>query len=145
GIDGLVSSAIGACAASGSPTWVLTGDLGLFHDSNGLAAVRDSRAPLRIIVFNNDGGGIFEFLPQADLVERGEFEALVGTALGLDVARLAALHGLGHRRVARVEEIADAVADGATLIEIATERRANLDLHRRLTAAAVGAVERAVA
>jgi 2-succinyl-5-enolpyruvyl-6-hydroxy-3-cyclohexene-1-carboxylate synthase len=145
GIDGLVSSGIGACAASGSPTWILTGDLGLFHDSNGLAAIRHSRAPLRIIVFNNDGGGIFEFLPQADLVERGEFEALFGTPLGLDVARLAALHGLNHLRVARVDEIGDAVGDGAALIEIATERRANLELHHRLTAASVGAVERAVA
>jgi 2-succinyl-5-enolpyruvyl-6-hydroxy-3-cyclohexene-1-carboxylate synthase len=145
GIDGLVSSGIGACAASGSPTWILTGDLGLFHDSNGLAALRHPRAPVRVVVFNNDGGGIFEFLPQADLVERGEFEALFGTPLGLDVARLAALHGLRHRRVARVAEIADAIAEGAAVIEIAAERRANLELHRRLTAAAVAAVERALA
>jgi 2-succinyl-5-enolpyruvyl-6-hydroxy-3-cyclohexene-1-carboxylate synthase len=144
GIDGLVSSGIGACAASHSPTWILTGDLGLFHDSNGLAALRAAGAPVRIVVFNNDGGGIFEFLPQADLVERGEFEALFGTPLALDVARLAALHGLRHRRVERVGEIAAAVADGAAVIEIATARRANVELHRRLTAAAVAAVEGAL-
>jgi 2-succinyl-5-enolpyruvyl-6-hydroxy-3-cyclohexene-1-carboxylate synthase len=142
GIDGLISSGIGACVASGAPTWIVTGDLGLFHDSNGLAALREASAPVRIVVLNNDGGGIFEFLPQADLVEREEFEALFGTPLGLDVARLAALHGLPHRRAGRLEEVADALAAGTALIEIATERRANVGLHRRITAAATAAVER---
>ena len=90
GIDGLISSGIGAAAASGRPTWIVTGDLGLHHDMNGLAALRHASAPVRIVVLNNDGGGIFEFLPQAEQLDRDEFEALLGTPLGLDPARIAA-------------------------------------------------------
>ena len=99
GIDGLVSSGVGAAVASGRPTWIVTGDLGLFHDMNGLAAARAARLPLRIVVLNNDGGGIFEFLPQADQIERGEFEALFGTPLGARPGEIAALHGLRHQRI----------------------------------------------
>ena len=75
GIDGLISSGIGAAVASGRPTWIVTGDLGLFHDMNALATLRHADGPVRIVVINNDGGGIFEFLPQAGEVERAEFEA----------------------------------------------------------------------
>ena len=66
GIDGLVSSGIGAAHASGRPTTIVTGDLGLLHDLGGLAALRDVSAPVRIVVIDNDGGGIFGFLPQAE-------------------------------------------------------------------------------
>src|SRR5215211_472672 len=79
GIDGLVSSAIGAAAASGRPAWIVLGDLCLYHDMNGLSALRDASSPVRIVVIDNGGGGIFEFLPQAELIERDEFEALFGT------------------------------------------------------------------
>ena len=65
GIDGLISSGIGAAHASGRPTVIVTGDLGLLHDLGGLAALRDVSVPVRIVVVNNDGGGIFGFLPQA--------------------------------------------------------------------------------
>ncbi len=64
GIDGLVSSGIGAAHASGRPTTIVTGDLGLLHDVGGLAALRDVSTPVRIVVIDNDGGGIFGFLPQ---------------------------------------------------------------------------------
>ncbi len=70
-------------SASGRPTWIVTGDLGLFHDMNALATLRHAEAPVRIVVLNNDGGGIFEFLPQAGQVDRDEFEALLGTPVGL--------------------------------------------------------------
>src|SRR5215207_8714327 len=70
GIDGLISSGIGAAVATGRPTWIVTGDLGLHHDMNGLAAIRAAPAPVRVVVLNNDGGGIFEFLPQAEQIER---------------------------------------------------------------------------
>ena len=71
GIDGLVSSGIGAAAASGRPTIIVTGDLGLLHDLGGLAAVAEATAPVRIVVVANDGGGIFDFLPQAVPARRG--------------------------------------------------------------------------
>ena len=69
GIDGLISSGIGAAAATGRPTWIVTGDLGLFHDMNALAALRHAEVPVRIVVLDNDGGGIFEFLPQAAQID----------------------------------------------------------------------------
>ena len=70
GIDGLISSGIGAAQASGRPTTIVTGDLGLLHDIGGLAALRDVSTPVRIVVIDNDGGGIFHFLPQAEALER---------------------------------------------------------------------------
>ena len=98
GIDGLISSGIGAAHASGRPTTIVTGDLGLLHDIGGLAALRDVSTPVRIVVIDNDGGGIFGFLPQAEALGDEEFEALLGTPRGVDVAKAAALFDLPHRR-----------------------------------------------
>src|SRR6476661_3910867 len=84
GIDGLVSSGIGAAHASGRPTTIVSGDLGLLHDLGGLAALRDVSTPVRIVVVDNDGGGIFHFLPQAQALDCKEFEALLGTSRGVD-------------------------------------------------------------
>ncbi|MGH2924968.1 MAG: 2-succinyl-5-enolpyruvyl-6-hydroxy-3-cyclohexene-1-carboxylic-acid synthase [Solirubrobacterales bacterium] len=131
GIDGLISSGIGAALASGRPTWVITGDLGLHHDSNGLATLRDSAPPVRIVVLNNDGGGIFEFLPQADQLDRTEFEALLGTPTGIDPAKVAAAHGLDHTRVTDVSQL-DAASQRTGVIEIPIDRRRNVELHRQV-------------
>lgn len=131
GIDGLISSGVGAATASGRPTWIVTGDLGLYHDMNGLAAIAGTSAPVRIIALNNDGGGIFEFLPQAEQVERAEFEALLGTPLGLDMARVAAVYDLPHVRVERLDQLADAV-DQTALVELRVDRQRNVELHRRI-------------
>jgi 2-succinyl-5-enolpyruvyl-6-hydroxy-3-cyclohexene-1-carboxylate synthase len=132
GIDGLISSAIGAAAASGRPTWIVTGDLGLYHDMNGLAALREATAPVRIVVLNNGGGGIFEFLPQAEQVGRDEFEALLGTPLGLDPAKVADLHGIPHVRIADLSELDRAAELPTAIIEIPTDRRRNVEIHRRI-------------
>jgi len=137
GIDGLISSGIGAAAASGNPIWIVTGDLGLYHDMNGLAALREASADVRIVVLNNDGGGIFEFLPQAEHVEREEFEALLGTPLGLEPARIAALYGLPHVRVEGLDELEDVAGKGTAMIEVPVDRRRNVEVHRRI-AEAVG-------
>jgi len=137
GIDGLISSGIGAAAASGNPIWIVTGDLGLYHDMNGLAALREASADVRIVVLNNDGGGIFEFLPQAEQVEREEFEALLGTPLGLEPARIAALYGLPHVRVEGLDELEDVAGKGTAMIEVPVDRRRNVEVHRRI-ADAVG-------
>jgi len=138
GIDGLLSSGIGAAAASGSPTTVLTGDLGLLHDIGGLAALREVEAPVRIVVIDNDGGGIFHFLPQAEALGGDEFEALLGTPRGLSAARAAELFELPHRRLGTLAELPEALAAGTGLIEVAVERESNVTQHRRL-AEAVGA------
>ena len=138
GIDGLVSSGIGAAAASGRPTWIVTGDLGLFHDMNALArAARTRTAPVRIVVLNNDGGGIFEFLPQAEQVEREEFEALLGTPLGLEPERVAALYGppVPARR-ATSAELADAATRHGVDRGADRPRARTVALHRRAAAMA---------
>ena len=143
GIDGLISSGIGAALATGRPAWIVTGDLGAFHDTNGLALVREIESPLRIVVANNDGGGIFELLPQAGQIGRAEFEAAFGTPLGIEFERLAALHGIPYRRVEKLAELGEAAAETA-LIEVPVSRTSTVSLHRRLGDAASAAVARAL-
>jgi len=132
GIDGLVSSGIGAAHATGKPTTIITGDLGLLHDIGGLAALRDVSTPVRIVVIDNDGGGIFHFLPQQEALDGGEFEALLGTPRGVDVEKAAALFDLPHHHLESLAELADALSTGTGLIEAKTDRRANVELHRHL-------------
>jgi 2-succinyl-5-enolpyruvyl-6-hydroxy-3-cyclohexene-1-carboxylate synthase len=146
GIDGLLSSGIGAAAATGRPTWIVTGDLGLFHDMNALALHRQVSSPVRIVVLDNGGGGIFEFLPQAEQVTREEFEAIFGTPVGLRLDCIADLYELPHRRVQTLDDIAAAAADGTCLIEVpVADRRRNVEVHRQITDAAEQAVLSAVA
>jgi 2-succinyl-5-enolpyruvyl-6-hydroxy-3-cyclohexene-1-carboxylate synthase len=135
GIDGLISSGIGAAHASGRPTTILTGDLGLLHDLGGLAALRDVEIPVRIVVVDNDGGGIFGLLPQAKALEESEFEALLGTPRGVDVGRAADLFGLPHHRLQALSGLPAALAAGTGLIEVQVDRQANVELHAQLSAA----------
>ena len=119
--------------ATGRPTWIVTGDLGLYHDMNGLAAIREARGPVRIVVLNNDGGGIFELLPQAGQIDRDEFEALLGTPLGLEPARVAALYDLPHVLVSDLAELGDAAELDLAIIEVPVDRRRNVEVHRRIS------------
>ena len=132
GIDGLISSGIGAAKATGRPTTIVTGDLGLLHDIGGLAALREVETPVRIVVVDNDGGGIFNFLPQKGALDAGEFEALLGTPRGVSVARAADLFSLPHRRLNSLDGLPEALAAGTGLLEVPIDRQANADLHRRL-------------
>jgi 2-succinyl-5-enolpyruvyl-6-hydroxy-3-cyclohexene-1-carboxylate synthase len=140
GIDGLISSGIGAAHASGRPTTIVTGDLGLLHDIGSLAALRDASTPVRIVVIDNDGGGIFGFLPQADALPVVEFETLLGTPRGVDVAKAAELFGLQHHRLDTLQDLTGALEAGPGLIEVKTDRRTNAALHRRLNLAAAAAL-----
>jgi 2-succinyl-5-enolpyruvyl-6-hydroxy-3-cyclohexene-1-carboxylate synthase len=132
GIDGLISSGIGAAKATGKPTTIVTGDLGLLHDIGGLAALRDISIPVRIVVIDNDGGGIFHFLPQQDALGNDEFESLLGTPRGVDVAKAAALFDLPHSRLESLGDLPAALSAGTGLIEANTGRQTNADLHRHL-------------
>lgn len=143
GIDGTISAGVGAAVATGRPTWIVLGDLALHHDSNGLALLRHANAPVRIVCIDNDGGGIFEFLPQAEQVSREEFEAIFGTPLGLSAASLAALHGVEHRRVESAEELAGA-GDDHVLFELGVDRRSNVGLHGAIWERAADAVRQAL-
>jgi 2-succinyl-5-enolpyruvyl-6-hydroxy-3-cyclohexene-1-carboxylate synthase len=140
GIDGLVSSGIGAAHASGRPTTIVTGDLGLLHDVGGLAALRETETPVRVVVIDNDGGGIFGFLPQREALSGDEFEALLGTPRGVSAEKAAALFDLPHRRLESLDDLPDALAAGTGLIEVKTYREANVELHRSLAEAVSQAI-----
>jgi 2-succinyl-5-enolpyruvyl-6-hydroxy-3-cyclohexene-1-carboxylate synthase len=142
GIDGTVSSAFGAAAVSDGPVVLLIGDVALAHDVGGLLAASRAGVRLTIVLLHNDGGGIFEFLPVAS--ERDAFEQHIATPHGLDFAHAAALYGCAHERVRDVGELRDGLerslgGPGTTILEVRTDRAANLALHRALAAAATPA------
>ena len=110
GIDGVVSSAMGAAIASGLPTWVLIGELALQHDAGGLLAARRAGVDLNIVCINNGGGGIFDFLPVAEHADPAAYETHIATPS--DEVELAALW--------------------PGIREIRTDRRQNVRLHREL-------------
>ena len=133
GIDGVVSSALGAAAGGEGPLALVLGDLSLYHDMNGLLAASRFDLDATIIVLNNDGGGIFSLLPQAEQV--ADFEALFGTPHGMDFRHAAAQYGLDYARPDTVEVYREALRDslrrpGVQLIEVRSDRAANASLHR---------------
>jgi 2-succinyl-5-enolpyruvyl-6-hydroxy-3-cyclohexene-1-carboxylate synthase len=145
GIDGFCSTAIGAALAHDGPVAGLAGDLSLLHDATGLLTPGSERGDLVVVVVNNDGGGIFSFLPQASS-GAASFEKLFGTPHGVEVAALAAAYGCGYRRVEAAGGVPAAVEGarrdgGVQLVEVRTERGANVELHRRIERAVVAAVE----
>lgn len=145
GIDGFVSTAVGAASAHDGPTTVLCGDLSFLHDRNGLLVPTEERdGDVTFVVVDNDGGGIFHFLPQAD---HAGFERLFGTAHGIDLAVVGATHGLDVVEVASVAELEATVAAprGWRLVVVTTDRASNRSVHAELEAAVTAAVERALA
>ena len=110
GIDGVVSSAMGAAIAGGLPTWLLIGELALQHDAGGLLAARRAGIQLEIVCINNGGGGIFDFLPVAEHADPAAYEAHIATpSEGVELAAL-----------------------WPGIREIRTDRRQNVALHREL-------------
>jgi 2-succinyl-5-enolpyruvyl-6-hydroxy-3-cyclohexene-1-carboxylate synthase len=135
GIDGTVSAAFGAAAAGDGPVALLVGDVALAHDLGGLLAARRLGLPLTIVLLNNDGGGIFHFLPIAGQADA--FEEHVATPHGLRFDAAARLYGCGYEQPKTVAELRSAVlsslgADGTTIIEVRTDRAANRALHRTI-------------
>ena len=135
GIDGIVSSALGASAVGNGPNVLVIGDLSFFHDMNGLLAAKLYKLDLTIIIINNDGGGIFSFLPQADYPEH--FEQLFGTPIGLDYSHTAALYGGHYQRVSEWYQFRKAVQQGMNdgglhIVEVMTNRESNVSMHRQL-------------
>jgi 2-succinyl-5-enolpyruvyl-6-hydroxy-3-cyclohexene-1-carboxylate synthase len=144
GIDGFVSTALGAAARSAGPTVALLGDLCLLHDGNGLLGAAGRGVDVTFVVLDNDGGGIFSFLPQAQLPEH--FEHLFGTPHGVDLVAMAAMHRLPADRVEKAGEVVPAVeaaiaAGGVRLVIVPTERTDNVTRHREVWAAVAAALE----
>ena len=140
GIDGVIATAIGV-ARTGAPTAVVVGDLAMLHDVGSLvsAAAADN---LAVVVVDNDGGGIFSFLPQQRMLPKGDFERWWGTPSGLDLGAVATGFGLDVVEVKPVELedlLRDRLTDpqtttGATLFWVVSDRSINLADHQRLLA-----------
>jgi 2-succinyl-5-enolpyruvyl-6-hydroxy-3-cyclohexene-1-carboxylate synthase len=129
GIDGIVSSGLGAAAAGPGRTYVLLGDLALYHDMNGLLAIGRLGVEATLVVMNNGGGGIFDFLPIA--AHREGYEELFGTPTGLDLEKVAGLYGLPFTRVTSHFQLEGALA-GPGLVEVVLDRARNVELHGEL-------------
>jgi 2-succinyl-5-enolpyruvyl-6-hydroxy-3-cyclohexene-1-carboxylate synthase len=141
GIDGVLGTALGS-ALNGRTTFVLLGDIAFVHDSNALTGLDRRDADLRIVVVDNDGGGIFSFLPQASAVPEDRFEQLFGTPLGVDLVALATSYGLEARTVQAVDELVDQlVQPGPWVCCVPTERRHNVEVHAKLHAAVSDALD----
>ncbi len=137
GIDGFVSTTLGIAAAADGPARppvvALLGDLCLLHDSNGLLGAGERGVDATFVVLDNDGGGIFSFLPQAELPEH--FEKLFGTPHGIDLAELAQAYGLPAERIEKASGVVPAVAGavaagGVRLVIVPTDRVDNVARHR---------------
>ena len=138
GIDGTISTALGL-ATNGLPTYLVTGDLSLFHDLNGLAVAKTHNLNLTIILHNNDGGGIFEYLPQKGTKH---FDYLFSTSQGLDYSGAAKLYGCGYTKITSPDELSAVLAkvsseSGVHIIEIPTNREYSRQLHKKYTKVSV--------
>ena len=138
GIDGTISTALGL-ATNGKPTYLVTGDLSLFHDLNGLAVAKTHNLNLTIILHNNDGGGIFEYLPQKGTKH---FDYLFSTSQGLDYSGAAKIYGCGYTKISSPDELSSVLANvsqetGVHIIEIPTNREYSRELHKKYTKVSV--------
>ncbi|MBA3488999.1 MAG: 2-succinyl-5-enolpyruvyl-6-hydroxy-3-cyclohexene-1-carboxylate synthase, partial [Longispora sp.] len=140
GIDGLISTAIGAALVHDGPAYALIGDLAYLHDRNGLViGPEEARPDLTIVVVDNDGGGIFSLLPQAGI---DGFERVFGTPHGVDIARDCAAVGVPFTEVTEPDAFAEVLepASGLRVVRIRTRRTETAALHARLSEAVSGAL-----
>jgi 2-succinyl-5-enolpyruvyl-6-hydroxy-3-cyclohexene-1-carboxylic-acid synthase len=151
GIDGVVSTALGAAAADVGAVALVVGDISFLHDLNALVAARLHGLSATIVLIDNDGGGIFSFLPQAttdapDVGLPDHYEELFGTPHGIDVGPIVTALGGAYRSVGSAE-LRDALADsigrpGVRVFGFQTDRVRNVELHREAAAAVAGALSR---
>jgi 2-succinyl-5-enolpyruvyl-6-hydroxy-3-cyclohexene-1-carboxylate synthase len=147
GIDGVVSTAIGVAQGTERPTGLLIGDLAFLHDSNGLLGAAGRGIDLVCVVVDNDGGGIFSFLPQARLLPHDRFEQLLGTPHGLDLTGLARAYGVTARDASGdpMKALGAAFQEGGVhVLVVRTDRATNVDIHRQLDQAMATAVDDAL-
>ncbi|MFC4023688.1 2-succinyl-5-enolpyruvyl-6-hydroxy-3-cyclohexene-1-carboxylic-acid synthase [Oceanobacillus longus] len=132
GIDGMISSGVGA-ATTGKPVTLLLGDLSFFHDMNGLLAAKHYKLNITILLVNNNGGGIFSFLPQSN--DKKHFEALFGTPVDIEFENAITMYG-GEYALATTEDHLKELLytsyqhEGLSVIEVKTDRNENVEWHR---------------
>jgi 2-succinyl-5-enolpyruvyl-6-hydroxy-3-cyclohexene-1-carboxylate synthase len=137
GIDGTFATSVGFAKGLMQPVTVLLGDLSALHDLNSLSLISKSPVPVIVVIVNNDGGGIFHFLPMAD--DSAEFEECFGTPHGWNFGQAAGMFSLPYIHVTNLEGFVDAYRAALTsrqsrIIEVSTDRRLNVEQHRALSA-----------
>jgi 2-succinyl-5-enolpyruvyl-6-hydroxy-3-cyclohexene-1-carboxylate synthase len=149
GIDGVVSTALGAAVADVGPVTLVVGDVSFLHDLNALVAARLHAISATIVLIENDGGGIFSFLPQAttdapDVGLPGHYEELFGTPHGIDLGPVVTALG-GHYESVGPAELREALTapfagPGVRVLGFRTDRARNVELHREAAAAVTAAL-----
>jgi 2-succinyl-5-enolpyruvyl-6-hydroxy-3-cyclohexene-1-carboxylate synthase len=145
GIDGLVSSGLGVATGRDPwPTVLLLGDLSLYHDMNGLWALQRHGIRATLVVCDNNGGGVFNFLPQAQ--HQDVFEEIFATPLGLDLSQVARLYGLVYSPVSDRSGLEPAIADAIaaptpTMVVVRFRREDSVSGHRLCWEAAASALK----
>ncbi|MCZ7630446.1 MAG: 2-succinyl-5-enolpyruvyl-6-hydroxy-3-cyclohexene-1-carboxylic-acid synthase [Microthrixaceae bacterium] len=137
GIDGTLATATGIALGSGAPTVVLCGDVAFLHDVGSLNGLHRRDVDLTIVVIDNDGGGIFGFLPQAEMLDEVVFEEFFGTPHGHDLLRIARSFGLDAEAVGSTAGLKAALAGatargGVRVVVVRSDRRRNVEVHRRI-------------
>jgi 2-succinyl-5-enolpyruvyl-6-hydroxy-3-cyclohexene-1-carboxylate synthase len=145
GIDGLVSTAFGVAAAADGPVVLLIGDVALAHDVGGLLATQRLGLTVTIVLLDNGGGGIFDFL--AVSTQKDVYEEHVATPTGLDAESIASLYGCAYTAPATLDELRAGIAAAVgarrtTILHVRTDRAANVALHRRVWSAVSDALNR---
>lgn len=131
GIDGVIATAIGVAATDQKLT-LLIGDISFLHDYTSLFIARQYNIPIRVVVVNNNGGGIFSFLPQAN--EKKHFEALFGTPFSPPIEKLAKAVGGNYVQPKTVDELSEILAQPIKqieIVEVITDREENVSWHKR--------------
>ena len=131
GIDGILSTVAGLAMQTKARTYLLVGDLTLFHDMNGLQLLKSYQLPVTIILLNNNAGGIFSFLSQRSLTA-DDFDPLFATPLDLDFAQVAKTYELAYQKVESEADFEQAIATsrkltGANLIELTSQAQVPVD------------------
>jgi 2-succinyl-5-enolpyruvyl-6-hydroxy-3-cyclohexene-1-carboxylate synthase len=135
GIEGAIASATGFAVGLQAPVTAIVGDLSSLHDLNSFALLQRNVQPVIVVIINNDGGGIFSFLPIAKSTEI--FDTYFGTPHGVNFAHAAAMFGLDYYHPQTADELIrdyqQALVDRrSAIIEITTDRSENLQLHQAL-------------
>lgn len=132
GIDGMVSSGLGA-AITGAPVTLVVGDLSFYHDLNALLIAKQYKLNITILLINNNGGGIFSFLPQSQ--EKKHFEVLFGTPVDIEFKHAVQMYGGMYASAGTEEELKAVLYDsyqhkGLSVVEVKTDRETNTSWHR---------------
>jgi len=142
GIDGVISTSIGIAQSLRTPIGVYLGDVAFLHDGSAMVGLKNRNIDMRIVVADNDGGGIFSFLPQASQVNKDVFENLFGTPHCSDIAMLARSHGITVIEPQSLDELSAAMeGSGTAVILLKTNRESNVRIHELLHSAIAQAVD----